>query len=124
MGVSSLIHANPIMGLIMIGLGGYSYFVKKHELDKSVIAKSGTVAGASAALFAVMGMHLLIEIVIVMVIAALLRKGVLDNERLMALVTQNLGGVKNRSVEVMTTLFNTLKDKTQQLAESAIKKAS
>ena len=35
MGVSSVVGANPIMGLSAIALTGYSYFVKKHVLENS-----------------------------------------------------------------------------------------
>lgn len=39
MGVSSIMGANPIMGIFVIGLAGYSYLYKKNEFDKKIMSK-------------------------------------------------------------------------------------
>lgn len=89
MGVSAIISANPIMGVITIALTAYAYFVKKRSFDKTAAVKSGTVAAVSAGLFAIMGMPILVELTVVLVLSNLLRKQVLDNESLQKLLIKN-----------------------------------
>jgi len=95
MGITSIIAANPLMGLAVIAVAGYSYF-KKRKIDLKSMAKGAAIAGVSAAVFAALGMPILVELVIVVVLMSLLRKHVLDNEELIALVRQRLSEVGRR----------------------------
>ena len=90
MGITAIISANPLMGLVVIAVAGYSYFKKKQKLEGKALAKGAAVAGISAALFAVLGLPILVELVIVIVLMALLRKHILDNDALVEVVSLRL----------------------------------
>ena len=87
MGITAIISANPLMGLMVVAVTGYSYFKKKRKLEGKALAKGAAVAGVSAGLFAVLGLPILVELVIVIVLMALLRKHLLDNEALFEMVS-------------------------------------
>lgn len=82
MGIISILSANPIMGIFVIGTSAFAYTKKKMEFDKSAFAKSAIVTSSSMALFSILGMPILFELVIVAVATKVLRKKVLDNEQL------------------------------------------
>ena len=54
------------------------------------LAKGAAVAGVSAGLFAVLGLPILVELVVVIVLTALLRKHLLDNDALLEMVMARL----------------------------------
>jgi hypothetical protein len=66
MGVQSVIAANPIMAIVSISLVGYAYVVKKQEFDLKEATKSGATTGLSAAVFACLGLNVLVEFAIVL----------------------------------------------------------
>ncbi len=82
MGIISILSANPIMGIFVISTSAYAYQRKKMKLDKSAFSKSAIVSGASTAMFGLLGMPLLAELVIIAVLTKLLRSQVLDNNQL------------------------------------------
>ena len=82
MGILSILSANPLMGLAVVAVSVFAYKKKKMEFDGVAFAKSGVVATSSIALFGILGLPILFELVIVGVLTALLRKKVLDNETL------------------------------------------
>ena len=61
-----------------------------HRLERQrllePLVKGAAVAGVSAGLFAVLGLPILVELVVVIVLTALLRKHLLDNEALLEMV--------------------------------------
>lgn len=89
MGIQSIISANPIMGILTIGVVAYAYFVKKTNLDAKATMKAGAIAAVSATLFTIMGFPILVEFVLVIVLTNLFRKQILDNEQLAMLIKTN-----------------------------------
>lgn len=95
MGVTSIIAANPSMGLTVILTTGYAYWRKEGAaggefLSAPGVAKGATLAGLSATMFAAMGLPVLVELGIVIVATQLTRKHVLENVALHALVARRL----------------------------------
>ena len=90
MGIVAIIGANPLMGLVVIALTGYAYF-KKVKIEKGDVAKGAVLAGVSAGIFAVLGLPILVELVVVMVVAHLLRKHLLDNKDLLRRIMAHAG---------------------------------
>jgi hypothetical protein len=101
MSITSIISANPIMGLVTIALCTYSYKKKKMSIDKVAAMKSGSVVIVSAVMFSVLGLPFLIELVLVMVVANLFKKKVLGNEELLALVKKHASLTANSGAEVI-----------------------
>ncbi len=95
MGITSIIAANPIMGLVVIAAAGYAYF-KKQKIDLRSVAQGAAIAGVSAAVFATLGLPVLVELVIVIALIYLLRKHVLDNEELAQMIKDRLSAMRRR----------------------------
>jgi hypothetical protein len=74
MGIVSITSANPIMGMITMGLTFYSYKVKKTEIDKKSFVKGGVITSSSVLVFTVLGLPFLIELIIVLMVSHLLKK--------------------------------------------------
>jgi hypothetical protein len=66
--------ANPLAGIAMIGVAGYAYGAKKHRFEGRRFALGAGLAGFSFTLFALLGLPLLIELVIVIAATQLLRR--------------------------------------------------
>jgi hypothetical protein len=49
MGIVSILSANPIMGILVIGTSAFAYSKKKMEFDKKAFGKSAVLAGTSMA---------------------------------------------------------------------------
>lgn len=92
-GITSIISANPIMGVLVILMAGYAYFVKKHEFEKMAFAKGATLATVSAIIFATLGFPIIFELGIAIAITFLLRKHILDNEAVLFVI-------KSRTIEL------------------------
>ncbi len=86
MGIISILSANPIMGLAVIATSAYAYFIKKRELDGRTFVSGGVIGAVSLGVFAVLGLPLLVELVIAMVLAGLLKKYVLSRSDLMEML--------------------------------------
>ncbi len=97
MGIISILSANPIMGIFVIGTSAFAYTKKKMELDKSSFAKSAIVTTSSMALFSVLGMPILFELVIGAVATKALRKKILDDEDLMKDIKKKAKPVLNKN---------------------------
>lgn len=102
MGIVSILSANPLMGIFVIGTSAFAYSKKKMEFDKSAFTKSAIITSSSMALFSILGMPILFELVIVAVATRALRKKVLDNHELQG----------------------TIKDKARSLISSNIKRTA
>lgn len=79
MGISSIIAANPIMGLTTIAVTAYAYW-QHGPMDVAAVVKGGGMTAVSAVIFSVLGFHILVELVIVVTLSTLLRKHIIDNE--------------------------------------------
>lgn len=72
-GVISLLSANLIMGIAMTVVGAYAFFVKKKEFNKKEFTKGAILAITSTAIFGILGLPILIELIIVIVVCNILR---------------------------------------------------
>ena len=105
MGIISILSANPLMGLAVIATTGYAYFVKKREVDGKALLKGGVMATTSMAVFAVLGLPLLVELVIAMVVAALVKKYVLSRDDVADMVITRTGEVGAAALEKLKSAF-------------------
>lgn len=103
MGIISILSANPIMGVFVISTSAFAYQKKKMEFDKEAFTKSAIVTSSSMALFSILGMPILAELIIVGVATKLLRTKVLDNQ------------------ELSNFMKNKIKDKVNQFSTEEIK---
>ncbi len=103
MSIASVMGANPIMGLIVIALTGYAYFVKKHEIDKAAFSKSATLTGLASILFSTLGLPFIIELLIVLVVSAVVRKKVLENPEIISIMKHHLLSASDKSKELLIT---------------------
>ena len=90
MGITAIIAANPLLGLSAILVAAYSYFVKKHKIEGKRLVRGLGLAGVSAAIFAVFGLPLLIELGLVLVLNKLIREHILDRPELLKLISRRL----------------------------------
>jgi hypothetical protein len=80
MGISSIIAANPVMGLTTIIVTGYAYW-RHGPVDMTSAVKGGGVTAVSAVLFTLMGLPLMVELAIVVTLTTLLKKHIVDNKQ-------------------------------------------
>lgn len=77
-GVVALITANPIMGLSIVATSGYAYWKAKNRgeelaFDRTAAVRGATLAGTSAAIFAVLAGPVLIKLVVAVAVTGFLR---------------------------------------------------
>jgi hypothetical protein len=89
MGISSIIAANPILGITTIALTAYSYW-KHGPIDTASAVKGGGLTAISAFLFSIMALPILVELVIVVTLTVLLRKQVIDNREFASWLKQKV----------------------------------
>jgi hypothetical protein len=58
----------------MMILAGYAFVVKKKQIDANSLMKGAFVSGTAMAIFAVLGLPILIEFILVLLFSMLLRK--------------------------------------------------
>lgn len=87
MGIIAILSANPIMGLVVIATSAYAYFIKKREFDAVALVEGSAVAVVSMTTFALLGLPVLVELIIVIVLVALLKKQVFERVRFAKKVT-------------------------------------
>ena len=122
MGIVSILSANSIMGIFVMGVSGYAYAKKKMEVDKVAMAKSASVTMVSCALFGVLGGPLLIKIVFVAVLTNLFRKKVLDNEKFHEFIKEQIKGLPREKIkevfsgENVKEIFNKIEEKFSKAA--------
>ena len=112
MGIISILSANPIMGIIAIGTSAYAYTKKKMEFDKKSFMKSAIITTTSMALFSFLGLPILFELVIVAVVTRVLRKKVLDDDKLLEAISIQIKAIGSKTCESaanMLKVFNTHK---------------
>lgn len=96
LGITSILSANPIMGLMVIMTTGYAYSRKRRDnadgtrLSVTRAASGATLAGFSAALFAILGLPVLVELGVVLVASHLAKKHVLENTVLRAILSSRI----------------------------------
>ena len=124
MGIISIISANPVMGIFVTAIAGYSYWKEKKQIDKKAFLQGAVLTGTSAALFAILGLPVIIEFIIVMVVTTQLKKQVFDNEVLMEIIKRNLPLARENLARVRTQLqeeFDRLKERATQAGQTAMK---
>jgi hypothetical protein len=83
MGIVSIISANPLLGVAIVLITAYAYVVKKKKVEGKRLAMGASLSGLSLGLFAILGLPILLELGIVLVVAALLRKQIMDRDDLL-----------------------------------------
>ena len=101
MGVSSIAAANPILGVLTIAATAYAYR-QNQQVDVIAAVKGGGLAAVSAAMFAVLGFPILVELVIVVTLSTLLKKHVIDNAQLTKWIGEKLNEeLRSRTMELL-----------------------
>jgi hypothetical protein len=101
MGVSSIAAANPILGVLTIVATAYAYR-QNQQVNVIAAVKGGGLAAVSAAMFAVLGFPVLVELVIVVTLSTLLKKHVIDNAQLAKWIGQTLNEeLKSQAMELL-----------------------
>lgn len=108
MGISSILSANPIMGIFVIATAGYAYKIKSMEFDKIEFGKSVLLSISATALFGALGIPILFKLILIATLTKLLRKQVLDNEEFHAFVKENvLDRVQENKEEIYASVEET-----------------
>lgn len=94
MAIVSLISANPLMGIALVAITAYSYVFKKQQLDGYAVMKGATMAAFGYAIFSVLGLPMLVELVIVMLASIAIRKHFPEKKELQKLVSAKLKDLK------------------------------
>ncbi len=100
MGISSIIAANPILGLMTIAVTAYSYW-KHRRMDAASVVKGGGVTAISAVMFSIMGLPILVELVIVVVLTTLLKKHIINNREFIEWLKANIQDSLNGSKKLL-----------------------
>jgi len=77
MSILSVISFNPIMGIAVICLSAYAFVVKKNKLDRKGFLKGGAVSGVAAIVFTTIGMQVILEFIIFLALAHILKKKIM-----------------------------------------------
>lgn len=97
MGITAIASANPLMAIAVIALAGYAYYRKGVAPDLTEATRGAALATVSATIFAVLGMPVLIELVIVMIVSTHLRKQLASKADLVAMFEGNMRYTIERS---------------------------
>ena len=116
MGITSVISANPLMGIMIIATTAYGYAVKKMEIQKTTVLKSSVSTCLSMSLFTILGFPLFLNLVVVGVISHLVTSYVLDNDKLHRIVKSYVPSGKKLSEvlparDVLQTFLSEQKEK-------------
>lgn len=97
MGISSIMAANPVLGITTIAVTAYSYW-RHGPIDVVAALKGGGLTAISTVMFSIMGLPILVEFATVVVLTILLRKHIIDNQEfgiwLKAKTQESLSGAK------------------------------
>ena len=116
MGIVSILSANPIMGIFVIGAAGYAYKKKNMGFDRVAFGKSTIMSIFTVALFGVLGLPILFELILVVTLTKLFRKQVLDNAEFQVFVKENiLDRVKEKTEEI----YALTKDRIENLPKAS-----
>jgi hypothetical protein len=74
MGIITILTANPLMGISVVICTGYAYVKKKKDLNKENAIKGAGYTTISLAIFSVLGLPVLIELIIVVMLLRILKK--------------------------------------------------
>ena len=86
MGIISILTANTFMGITVIAQTVWAYVVKKKKLDNKHAVKAAGLSVISWSIFSILGLPILIELVIVMLVFKLLKKGSFSPSKLPHLI--------------------------------------
>ena len=100
MGITSIVSANPLMGIYVIATSAYAFRKKKMEFDKLEFAKSSIITVTSLSMFSVLGLPMLANLVVVTVVTKLVRNKVLDNDELHEILLKNLKEIKAPNISL------------------------
>jgi hypothetical protein len=89
-GFVSIAAANPLCGIAMICVATYAYAIKRHQFDGKSFVKGAGFAGISLALFTVLGLPILIELIVVIVITQIIRKGLIESSSVQEYVKKRI----------------------------------
>lgn len=113
-GITSILSANPLAGIFVVLISGYAYYAKDKEFHGGEAAKGAALAGLSFAIFSFFGMHLLIELGLVIVVGSLTKKYVLNNTVLHELVLRELKNipsiVSKINIDIVDLVSRKMKD--------------
>jgi len=87
MGITSILSANVLLGIVTVVITAYSFAVKKNKIDVRELLKGIAVTTLSAGLFSVLGLPFLINVVVVIICTSYLRKS-LDNTDVLAIIKE------------------------------------
>ena len=82
MSILSVISFNPIMGIAVICISAYAFVVKKNKLDKKEYLKGGAVSGVAAIVFSSIGLHVILEFIIFLALARILKKKIISTKEI------------------------------------------
>jgi hypothetical protein len=124
MGITSVISANPLMGLAVIATTGYAYWRKSAEnggkpLCVASATKGAALAGLSGTIFAVLGLPVLVELMIAVAATQLARKHVFENKELGLLLARTIQQSKDGTNAMVARLTVAIRSrKSEQAAET------
>lgn len=82
MSILSVISFNPIMGIAVICSSAYAFVVKKNKLDKREFLKGSAVSGVAAIVFTTIGMQVILEFIIFLALAQILKKKIITTKEI------------------------------------------
>lgn len=91
LGVSSIMAANPILGMITLAAASFSYKRAKIRSDKVALGACVSVLGFT--MFAVLGLPFLVELAIVMIVSSYAKRSVLSSSDLMLSLKQRIAKI-------------------------------
>lgn len=89
MGMTAVVAANPILGMITIATTAYAYWRHEKVTGRSA-TKGGAIAGVSAVIFLTLGLPVLVELVVAIVVGYQLRKRLFESDEFVQWVKRNL----------------------------------
>ncbi len=116
MGIVSIISANPIMGMVVVAGGAYAYAKERKKIDKKGLAQGAGLAAMSAAIFGMLGLPILLELVIVMVVSGLVKKHVFNNNELASMLKQHLTDAPDKMRATISGVVKDLEKKLKKIA--------
>lgn len=103
MGVSTVVSANPILGIITVVATAYAY--KKQRLGASGLMVGAGMSLVSLSIFAILGLPFLVELVVVLLISRQVRKNLFENERLRDYFVSKVASVDIKEILIQLGRF-------------------
>lgn len=109
MGISSIIGANPVLGIIAVLITAWSYVVNKQKIDKKKLARGAGLAGISAIIFMTLGLPFIIELGLVMIVTKQVGEKLFNNQELIDRMKRHISTMLN-SKELAPRISNMAKN--------------